>query len=60
MYDRDCYKTDVTVNLTEKKSVGIPGAHKNGLVRVCNYIKIKTGRNFPPVIKIVTCTVQAA
>ena len=29
--------------------------HKNGrLVRVCNYIKIETGRNFPLVLKIVT------
>ena len=34
-------------------------AHKNGRVRACNYIKIKTGRNFLPVLKIVTCTVQA-
>ena len=22
MYDRDCYKTDATINLTEKESVG--------------------------------------
>ena len=22
MYDRDCYKTDATINLTEKGSVG--------------------------------------
>ena len=29
-------------------------------VRVCNYVKIETGRNFPPVLKIVTHTVQAA
>ena len=25
-------------------------------VRACNYIKIKTGRNFPPVLKTVTHT----
>ena len=29
-------------------------------VRVCNYVKIETGRNFLPVLKIVTRTVQAA
>ena len=29
-------------------------------VRACNYVKITTGRNFPPVLKIVTRTVQAA
>ena len=29
-------------------------------VKACNYIKIKTGRNFPPVLKIVTHTAQAA
>ena len=29
-------------------------------VRPCNYIKIETGRNFPPVLKIVTRTAQAA
>ena len=29
-------------------------------VRACNYIKIETGRNFPPVLKIVTHTAQAA
>ena len=29
-------------------------------VRACNYIKIETGWNFPPVLKIVTCTAQAA
>ena len=36
--------------------------HKNNAtgVRACNYIKIETGRNFPPVLKIVTRTVQAA
>ena len=28
-------------------------------VRACNYVKIKTGRKVPPVLKIVTCTVQA-
>ena len=28
-------------------------------VRVCNYIKIETGRNFLPVLKIVTHTAQA-
>ena len=27
-------------------------------VRACNNVKIKTGRNFPPVLKIVTSTVQ--
>ena len=27
-------------------------------VRACNYIKIETGRNFPPVLKVVTRTVQ--
>jgi len=25
-------------------------------VRVCNYVKIETGKNFPPVLKIVTRT----
>jgi len=38
-------------------------AHKKGrlkYVRVCNYVKIETGRNFPPVLKIVTHTPQAA
>ena len=36
--------------------------HKNNTtgVRACNYIKIETGQNFPPVLKIVTRTVQAA
>ena len=29
-------------------------------VRVCNYVKIKTGQNFPSVLKIVTHTAQAA
>ena len=29
-------------------------------VRVCNYVKIETGQNFPPVLKIVTRTAQAA
>jgi len=29
-------------------------------VRACNYVKIETGRNFPPVLKIVTRTAQAA
>ena len=29
-------------------------------VRVCNYVKIETGQNFPPVLKIVTQTAQAA
>ena len=29
-------------------------------VRVCNYVKIKTGRIFSPVLKIVTQTAQAA
>ena len=29
-------------------------------VKACNYVKIETGRNFPPVLKIVTRTVQAA
>ena len=29
-------------------------------VRACNYVKIKTGRNFPPVLKIVTRTAQVA
>ena len=29
-------------------------------VRACNYVKIETGRNFPPALKIVTYTVQAA
>ena len=29
-------------------------------VRACNYVKIATGRNFPPVLKIVTRTAQAA
>jgi len=29
-------------------------------VRVCNCAKIEKRRNFPPVLKIVTCTVQAA
>ena len=28
-------------------------------VRACNYVKIETGRNFPPVLKIVTRTAQA-
>ena len=27
-------------------------------LRACNYVKIETGWNFPPVLKIVTCTVQ--
>ena len=31
-------------------------AHTNEwLVRVCNYVKFETGRNLPPVLKIVTC-----
>ena len=29
-------------------------------VRACNYVKIKTGWNFPPVLKIETRTAQAA
>ena len=29
-------------------------------VRTCNYVKIETERNFPPVQKIVTHTAQAA
>ena len=29
-------------------------------VRACNYVKIETGRNFLPVLKIVTHTAQAA
>ena len=29
-------------------------------VRACNYVKIETGRNFPPILKIVTRTAQAA
>ena len=29
-------------------------------VRACNYVKIETGRNFPPVLKIVTRTAQVA
>jgi len=29
-------------------------------VRACNYVKIATGRNFPPVLKIVTHTAKAA
>ena len=29
-------------------------------VRACNYVKIKAGQNFPPVLKIVTQTAQAA
>ena len=29
-------------------------------VRACNYVKIETGQNFPPVLKIVTRTAQAA
>ena len=29
-------------------------------VRACNYVKIETGRDFPPVLKIVTRTAQAA
>ena len=29
-------------------------------VRVCNYVKIATGQNFPPVLKIVTRLAQAA
>ena len=29
-------------------------------VRVCNYVKIAAGRNFPPALKIVTRTAQAA
>ena len=29
-------------------------------VRACNYVKIKTGQNFPSVLKIVTHTAQAA
>ena len=28
-------------------------------VRACNYVKIETGWNFPPVLKIVTPTAQA-
>ena len=28
-------------------------------VRVCNYVKIETGQNFPPVLKTVTRTAQA-
>ena len=28
-------------------------------VRACNYVKIKAGRNFPPILKIVTHTGQA-
>ena len=31
-----------------------------GRVRACNYVKIEAGQNFPPVLKIVTQTVQAA
>ena len=27
---------------------------------MCNYVKIETGKNFPPVLKIVTRTAQAA
>ena len=27
---------------------------------MCNYVKIETGQNFPPVLKIVTHTAQAA
>ena len=27
-------------------------------VRACNYVKIETGRNFPPVLQIVTRTEQ--
>ena len=29
-------------------------------VRACNYVKIEIGQNFPPVLKIVTRTAQAA
>ena len=36
-------------------------AHKEWATRVraCNYVKIATGWNFPPVLKIVTRTAQA-
>ena len=39
-----------------------PRVHKEQVTRVraCNYVKIETGQNFPPVLKIVTRTVQAA
>ena len=29
-------------------------------VRACNYVKIETGQNFSPILKIVTRTAQAA
>ena len=38
---------------------GRMGARTGDRIRACNYAKIKTGRNFPLVLKIVTHTVQA-
>ena len=36
------------------------GQERATRVRACNYVKIAPGRNFPPVLKIVTHTAQAA
>ena len=42
-------------SLVTFKSVYTTRAHKNRrLVRACNYVKIESGRNFPPILKIVT------
>ena len=56
------YQTDHRKQWTSKFECIPSRAHKNGRLRVraCNYIKIKTGRNFPPVLKLATRTAQAA
>ena len=42
-------------SLVTFKSLYTTRAHKNRrLVRACSYVKIETGRNFLPILKIVT------
>ena len=49
------YSTTCALHIGDKSALGW-----RTRVRACNYVKIATGRNFLPVLKIVTCTVQAA
>jgi len=55
---------DLVLLLTRKKTCFIAmtksAQEQATRVRACNYRKIETGRNFPPVLKIVTHTAQAA
>jgi len=56
----DMAQTEVCSNWRSLKFYINSAQERVARVRACNYVKIKTGWNFPPVLKIVTHTVQAA